>query len=131
MPALVVRRSGSEVRAGIEIKLDAESTNGELTAFELRMAAGARSARHLHTREQEVFLIIEGTLSLETDDGVTVLHAGDAAVLPREVRHAFGTDHGARFLILTTPGGLERFFRDIDSGVQPDAAAAATGLRFF
>ena len=127
-----VRRAGEEVRAGIEVKLDAETSGGELTMFELRMPAGARSAAHVHTREQEVFFVIEGVLVLETEDGRTELAAGDTAVLPRDVRHSFaGGDAGARFLIATTPGGLERFFREIDAGVAPGEAASAAGLTFF
>ena len=129
---LRVRRAGEEVRAGIEVKLDAETSGGELTVFELTMPPGARSAAHVHTREQEVFIVLEGLLVLSTEEGETELAAGDTAVLPRDVRHSFSAgEAGVRFLIATTPGGLERFFREIDAGVAPGEAAANAGLTFF
>ncbi|CAN5766053.1 hypothetical protein BH23CHL7_BH23CHL7_05080 [soil metagenome] len=126
-----VRRAGSEVRAGIEIVLDAESSGGELTVFSLSLPPGHRSATHRHTRELETFLVLEGELTLTTAKGETLLGPADAAVLPRGMDHSFAAGQsGARFLIITTPGGLEAFFRDIDAGVPASRAAEKAGLVF-
>lgn len=126
-----VRRAGSEVRAGIEIALDAETSGGELTIFSLRFGPGERSARHRHSRELETFLVLEGDLTVTTAEGETLLGPGDAGVLPRDTSHSFASGQsGARFLIITTPGGLETFFRDIDAGVPPSHAAEKAGLTF-
>ena len=126
-----VRRAGTETRLGIEVVLDAETSAGELTIFSLRFQAGERSARHRHTRELETFLVLEGELTIATSEGDALLGPGDTAVLPRGTDHSFAAGQdGARFLIITTPGGLEQFFRDIEAGVPADRAADSAGLTF-
>ncbi|HVM29647.1 MAG TPA: cupin domain-containing protein [Candidatus Limnocylindrales bacterium] len=126
-----IRRAGAEVRLGTEILLDAETSGGELSIFSLSLPAGERSATHRHTRELETFVVMEGELAITTPEGETLLGPGDAAVLPRDVTHAFAAGQsGARFLIITTPAGLEAFFREIDAGVPPERAAENAGLAF-
>ena len=53
-------------------------------------------------------------------------------MLRRGVRHAFAneTETPTRVYFVCTPGGLERFFRDLVSGVPADEAAKRAGLEF-
>jgi hypothetical protein len=52
--------------------------------------------------------------------------------LPRGRRHAFANegDAAARLYFFCSPGGLERFFRAVASGVPVGEAAARAGLQF-
>ena len=99
------------------------------TVLEGELQPGAGGAPHAHTREDETILVVAG--SLVVDDGERhELGAGDAHVIPRGTRHAFANEGAevARVFFFCAPGGLERFFRDLVSGVDPAEAAARAGL---
>jgi len=44
-------------------------------------------AWHAHADEDELFFVLEGSLTIELEDRRVVLGAGDAFVVPRGVRH--------------------------------------------
>ena len=104
------------------------------TALELVLEPGAGAGSHAHTREDETIAVLAGRIVV--DDGVSrELAAGDAIVLPRGTRHAFANEgeEPARALVFCSPGGLERFFRDVaraTSDADVAAAAARAGLVF-
>ncbi|HEX3810350.1 MAG TPA: cupin domain-containing protein [Rhizomicrobium sp.] len=43
------------------------------------------SQRHWHSKEDELIYVLSGEVTLITDDGEEVLHAGDCAAFPRNV----------------------------------------------
>jgi quercetin dioxygenase-like cupin family protein len=101
------------------------------TVLEGELDPGGGSAWHTHTLEDETIVVVEGALVVN-DDARREVEAGEAHVLPRGVRHAFANETSAltRVYFVCTPGGLERFFRDLVSGVPPDDAAKRAGLEF-
>ena len=42
---------------------------------------------HSHENEDELFYILKGSLTIEMEERTVVLHAGDAFVVPKGVRH--------------------------------------------
>jgi quercetin dioxygenase-like cupin family protein len=103
----------------------------EATVLEGELGPGGGSTWHTHTLEDETILVVDGTLAV--DDGERrELGPGDAWVLRRGVRHAFANEGESptRVYFFCAPGGLERFFRDVTTGVPPDAAAERAGLQF-
>ena len=83
------------------------------------------------TDEDEIVVVLEGNLVV--DDGERhELGPGDAYALPRGVRHAFANESESltRLYFFCSPGGLERFFRDLTSGVPPAEAALRADLVF-
>ena len=101
------------------------------TVLGAELDPGGGSAWHTHHREDETIVVLEG--SLVVDDGERhELEAGDAHALPRGVRHTFvnETAAAARVYFFCAPGGLERFFRDLVSGVPAEDAAERAGLEF-
>ena len=101
----------------------------EATVLDAEIQPGGGSSWHTHTREDETVVILDGELML--NDGVRhVLRRGDAHVVPRGRRHAFAneSDAPARVCFFCAPGGLERFFRDVTSGVAAEEAASRAGL---
>ena len=103
----------------------------EATVLDAEIEPGAGSSWHTHTKEDETVVVLEGELVLNDGDR-HVLQRGDAHVVPRGRRHAF-TNEGAasvRVYFFCAPGGLERFFREIVSGVPAEQAAGRAGLTF-
>lgn len=57
---------------------------------------------HSHDREDELFLVLRGTLRIgraEADGGPVEVHAGEFFVVPRGVRHNTSTPHGSETLL--------------------------------
>jgi mannose-6-phosphate isomerase-like protein (cupin superfamily) len=106
----------------------------EATLLELALEPGAGAGPHMHTKEDETIAVLDGRLVV--DDGRRhELGPGDAIVLPRRVRHSFANEGGevGRAHVFCSPGGLERFFRDVAAATSDaDVAAAAerAGLVF-
>lgn len=99
------------------------------TLLELQLQPGAGAGFHTHTREDETIAVLSGRLLV--DDGSRhELGPGEAIVLPRGTRHAFanGGDEPVRAHVFCSPGGLERFFREV-AAAESDADAAAVGER--
>lgn len=101
------------------------------TVIEGELDPGGGSASHVHTREDETVVVVEGSLSVEAGERVE-LGPGDAVVIPRGQRHEFVNASSAltRLYFVCTPGGLERFFRDLAAGLPADEAAERAGLEF-
>jgi quercetin dioxygenase-like cupin family protein len=95
---------------------------------------------HVHAGITEAFYCTEGTLALMLDGQAVTLRAGEVAVVPPGVPHAFAnpSDTPARMLLWLTPGGFERYFDDLAalaaaSPVWPPAdpgAMAAVAARY-
>jgi quercetin dioxygenase-like cupin family protein len=101
----------------------------EATLLELMLEPGAGAGPHTHTLEDETIAVLEGSLTV--DDGRRhELAPGDAIVLPRGVKHSFANEGAEpmRGHVFCSPGGLERFFREI-AGAQSDADVAAAAER--
>jgi hypothetical protein len=100
---------------------------------------------HVQAREDELFYVLEGQITVWMDGERNDATAGDVVWLPRGRAHAFRVDsERARVLGLSVPGSHEQFFRlagdpagefDLGAGgtVPPDmdrmaAAAAAANV---
>ena len=106
----------------------------EATVLEAEIDPGGGAPPHVHTREDETLVVLEGSLVVDAGEP-RVLRAGEAAVVPRGVRHGFRNDGASstRVLFFCSPGGLERYFRDVAAAATDDEATAAAeraGLRF-
>src|SRR5438445_12049462 len=79
-----------EGAARIEIREVFTDRDGAPT-FAMRrfdVAPGGHTPFHVHAWEHEVY-ILEGEGELRTEDGVRKFHAGDALMVPPNVRHQF------------------------------------------
>lgn len=77
---------------------------------------------HTHEEEDELFLVLEGTLRIELRDGVLELGPGQLTVIPHGVEHKPVADGSVRVLLVepssTRNTGGERNERTIDE-VEP------------
>ena len=88
---------------------------------------------HVHSFEDELFLSLEGEHVIELDGEEHRIGPGESVFAPRGVPHAQRrvVPREGRLLIVTTPGGLEGFFRELAAAesagtLGPDVYAAAS-----
>jgi quercetin dioxygenase-like cupin family protein len=73
------------------------------------MKSGTEPPPHIHTRERELFYILDGSLDPYVDDDLFHVEPGESVFLPPGRPHAFiirSTE--IRMLTLMTPGGFMR-----------------------
>ena len=90
----------------------AQSQNA-FALFEITIPRGAEPPRHLHTREDETFYILEGEITFHIGEETGVAGAGETVFAPRNVAHSFTLNTpAARLLVLLTPGHFMGHFLD-------------------
>jgi mannose-6-phosphate isomerase-like protein (cupin superfamily) len=90
----------------------AASEGGRVSAAEFLLPARFGPPLHVHHAEDEILVILEGSVRVVCADSDVVVNAGGFAFLPRDVPHTFWVsgDQGARMLAVFTPGGVEELF---------------------
>lgn len=92
------------------------------------------SQRHWHTHEDEFVYVVEGELTLVTDDGEEVMRAGDAAGFKAGVENGHHlqnrSDAPARFLIVGSRDDRDHGqYPDIDMQFLPGRYSGGGGFR--
>jgi len=67
----------------------------------------------LHKHDfDEAFYVLEGELTFQVEDAVVSKRAGELAFAPRGVAHTLAnhSDAPARYVLVCTPAGFERYF---------------------
>jgi mannose-6-phosphate isomerase-like protein (cupin superfamily) len=67
----------------------------------------------LHRHDfDEAFYVLEGELTFQVEDAVITKRAGELAFAPRGVAHTLAnhSDAPARYVLVCTPAGFERYF---------------------
>ena len=95
----------------MQVLLAGEHTGGQLAMFRSSAPAGAASPAHVHSREDEIVLMLGGSATFWSGERRFEVEEGGVAFLPREVPHAYRITSDAEMLALSTPSGLEGFFR--------------------
>ena len=103
--------------ARIVIHATAQDTNGALGMWETFTPPGQGPAPHIHTRETEVFRVIEGLYRFRCGEEEFDAPPGTVVTLPPHVRHSWINigDGPGRMFAIVTPGGMERLFIDIEA----------------
>lgn len=98
----------------MSVKAMAEDSGGRLAQIEISDPRGTAPPLHIHHREDETILVLEGEVLVYIADDIMVCRAGDFAFMPRGVVHTYLVrSDGARMLVTLAPGGLERFFCEL------------------
>ena len=103
-------------------------TNGAFCLVEGTLIPGNEPPPHVHSREDELFYILEGEFDVYVGEEAFKVETGECIFLPKFKPHAFVIrSPRLRVLALFTPAGLEEAFRSMDSPAQslelPTAAA--------
>jgi len=104
----VFRAFGEEVH----LYLTGEETGGLFTQWLEITAPGGGPPPHYHTKEDEWFYVLEGTVSFFREGAWQEVEPGTSVWCPRGSIHAFKNtgDTPSRMLLTTSPSGFEVFF---------------------
>ena len=95
----------------VVVHVSASDSEGRLGVWESEEPCGTALPLHVHSNEDEQFLLLEGEVMVWLGDQAQQLCAGDTLALPRGVPHAHRVvSETARILTIATPGGFERLF---------------------
>lgn len=114
----------------IELKVSATESSGELSMFLQTLPAGEGTNEHVHLNCEETGYVLEGRLKVSLGGEIKKLGPGDTMFVRRDTPHAISNagDTTARFLFITTPGGLESYFSEI-SGLSSESNDLTEHLR--
>jgi quercetin dioxygenase-like cupin family protein len=124
------RAGGLAPGVGVVFKIDGEDSGGALSIVEHPFAVGALVPPHIHHREDEYSIVLQGEIGFRSNDREVVLGPGGYIVKPRGEVHAMWNagPTPARMIEVISPAGFERFFRDLvdmTAAGAPDPAAVA------
>jgi quercetin dioxygenase-like cupin family protein len=133
--------SGTLGSIGVDFKLWGNDTGGAVSIVEHPFPVGALVPPHLHTREDEYSIVIEGEIGFRSGDREAILGAGGYITKPRNELHAMWNAGAipARMIEVISPAGFENFFRELSelllSVSEPDLSQIAEiagryGLQF-
>jgi quercetin dioxygenase-like cupin family protein len=93
------------------VVLPGKATAGNLSVIEQRARRGCMTPRHVHAREAETFIVVDGALEGWCEGQVRLVEAGQLIHLPVNREHAYRVvSDRAHYYLLLTPAGLEAFF---------------------
>jgi quercetin dioxygenase-like cupin family protein len=78
--------------------------------------------KHVHTREEEAFFIIEGEFTFEVGNQQIKAEAGSFVLGPRGIPHKFwnSSNKTSILLLIISPSGLEPFFLEFSELIKTD-----------
>lgn len=114
-PPLAVDASGLPVLDHLSFLcrtlLRGADTGGAVSLVEERGRLGCMTPRHVHQREAETFVVMDGAIEGWCDGTAHLVEAGNLIHLPAGREHAFRVASStAHFYTLITPAGFESFF---------------------
>ena len=96
-------------------KLMGDETNNQIFEWVDNVEPGVGIPPHVHTKEDEIFRVVEGEVEITIDGASTVLKAGDIAFAPKGVPHTWqvvGTEK-AKMITSALPAGIEFMFQEL------------------
>ena len=90
--------------------------NGDFALIEAIMEPGNEPPPHVHSREDELYYILEGEVDVYVGEEAFKVQTGECVFFPKLKAHAFVIRSSRiRLLLIITPGGLEEAFRSMAS----------------
>jgi quercetin dioxygenase-like cupin family protein len=117
-----------------DCKVSGKDTGGGLCIYDTRREAKGGPALHRHHDQDEWFYVVRGEFIVKVGEDTLHLHAGDSALAPRRIPHAFAkiSEGEAQLLVLFQPAGtIEDFFRQMSKlgkDIPKDQEVAFKGL---
>ena len=105
------------MQALFTMKARALDTNGQFSVVEQFAPRGFAAPAHTHSNTTEAFYVLDGEMDFAVGDTVyRGIVAGGFAYVPHSTRHEFRVvSETAKFLLITTPGGFEKYFEALSS----------------
>jgi mannose-6-phosphate isomerase-like protein (cupin superfamily) len=127
----------------LNFKALGEETGGQFWALEGLADKHMAVPLHSHSREEEVWYVLEGEIAFTVGDRTMTAGPGSFAYIPRGVPHTFQVlSETARWFGFGTPAGLDRWFFETGEPAQaltlppppegpPDVAAIVASLQAY
>ena len=115
----------------VTVKLDQSQANGDYYVFEVWSPAGAGIPPHVHSREDEVIQVVEGTYEVFLGGQMIQAEAGAILHFPCGIPHGFqnvGSTPGRTMWVVTPGANFEPFFEELGAlpaDAPPDLAKVA------
>lgn len=94
----------------VRVHVSGAETDDAYAIVELEGRAGDMPPLHVHRREDEVFHVLAGHLTVHLPGEHVELEAGDTFVAPRGVPHVYRVEsETARWLVFCAPAGFDAF----------------------
>lgn len=136
-PIIVPSDSGKELKfLGIKHKLAPQQTHSGYYLFEFEFDPESGNRLHVHSNEDEVVYVIEGTIEIRLGDQKLQAVTGGVAHLPKKIPHALYNPMKttSRYLGIAIPGGIEKFFDELaaaqESGILDDGTHRKISLKY-
>jgi len=119
-PVIVPPETGARVgglRGQGNWKLTKDQTGGSIAISESYAVNAATEfpPAHVHTREDELWYVMEGELKFQIGDRIAAAGPGTLVFAPRSVPHNYIVSKApARWLLMLTPAGLDPLFPEVD-----------------
>ena len=117
-PAIVTPKRALSIEPfGLEMRvlLTTGATGGAISVIMAWHKPGEGPPDHVHSSQEEMFFIVEGTYELTLDGQTSTVGPGTIVFIPRNVVHRFKNvgDTTARMLDWSLPGGQDRYFKAV------------------
>jgi quercetin dioxygenase-like cupin family protein len=111
----------------------AEQTNGAVGFVVAMVPPGHGPIAHIHSRHDEAFYLLEGEVEFLNGDETFIASTGDFVFVPRGVRHRFKavSSQAARMIVMSLPGGQERFLLEYGDDPVPGRQPEPWGMDRF
>ena len=112
------------LNTSVAVRCSSAHSDRSLSVLEHRAPLHDSPPLHVHTGEDEVFVVLDGELRVQVGTVEQSAGPGTVLVAPKNVPHTYRVDSsgGARWLTVTGPGDFEQFVRTM---ARP---AAGTGV---
>ena len=101
---------------GTQVRFAVESTYAKgASCTEWEAAPGFDTGLHVHERLEETWYVLDGAVEFQLGEETFTATAGATVFVPPRVAHAFAnrTEAPARFLLITSPPGHDRYFDEL------------------
>jgi mannose-6-phosphate isomerase-like protein (cupin superfamily) len=108
----------------VTAKLGPQHTGGTFSVAEITAPPGGGPPPHVHSREDEMFFVLEGTFSFFLKDQSYQGGPGACVYLPKGVPHTFKNvgETPGKFLAFAAPTGFEKFAAAVASKTRPTSS---------
>ena len=110
----------------LSIRLHSREVQGKFCILENIAAPGTATPHHTHEQD-EIFHILEGEILFCLNGNLSVLSAGDIALVPAGISHAWRntSEKPVRMTAVFAPGGIETMFTRLAGKSPEDVIAIA------
>ncbi|MBO0935861.1 cupin domain-containing protein [Fibrella sp. HMF5335] len=107
----------------VTVLIDGSQTGGRYAQLAMTVQPGCEPPAHTHTREDETFYLLEGSIRFTIGKHVFTANPGDYVCMPKNIQHTFEVlTPVAKTVMTIAPAGFENYFQT------PGLAEPATSL---